>query len=68
MEHFDFPFKKYLGVKSISRKISDLFHIEIQIFKKEIIILKSDLVLQARKFKEYILKYVDREKYPNIIK
>lgn len=68
VEFTSFPFKKDLIVKEISKKIADLFDMEQNALENEIIILQSDLILQARKFEENFWKYVNREKYPNIIK
>ncbi|KAK9511621.1 hypothetical protein O3M35_000244 [Rhynocoris fuscipes] len=48
--------------------MADLFDMEQNSLENEIIILQSDLILQARKFEENFWKYVNREKYPNIIK
>ncbi|XP_067118586.1 general transcription factor II-I repeat domain-containing protein 2-like [Centruroides vittatus] len=68
VEFISFPFKKDLSVKRISQKISDIFHMEQKALENEIIILQTDLILQARKFEENFWKYIKREKYPSITK
>jgi len=39
---------------------------EQKALENEIIILQTDLILQARRFKEDFWKFVNREKYHNI--
>lgn len=52
VEFTSFPFKKDLIAKRIGQKIADLFDMEQNVLENEIIILQSDLILQARKFEE----------------
>ena len=67
VEYMSYPFKSDLNVSSISRQISEVFLLESDAVKMEILTMKADVFLKARASENNFWKFFDK-KYFNIKK